>query len=191
LPGLEQARQEGLLSLLTGQMSGTWGWRLGAGGLDGPALMRVVAALDLQAGQVDLEFSGDLHRGQARSHLCLRVQGQAPLQQTLVRETATPTVAAVLMPAVARWRWPFVATVDPVAQDGAALLQAAGPVAGALVGEAGLRPCTHGRSGWEWYALLRLEPVVLPLCLEDPLLGREQFNLPLWTEQVLLNWSLG
>lgn len=191
VPGLQQARQEGLMALLTGQMAGTWGWRLGAGGLNGPALMRVVAALDLQAGQVDLEFGGELHKGQARSHVSVRVQGQAPLQQTLVREQATPTVAAVLMPAVARWRWSFTATVDPVANDSAALLMAAGPVSGALVGEAGLRPCTHGRSGWEWYALVRVEPAVLPLSLVDPLLGAENFNLPLWPEQVLLNWSLG
>jgi hypothetical protein len=71
------------------------------------------------------------------------------------------------------------------------LLQAAGPCAGALVGDAGLRPCTSGGSGWEWFAALRLEPVSLPLEWVDPLLGSQTLTQTLLPARALLDWKLG
>lgn len=191
VPGLTAPRFDALLALLSGRMAGTWGWRLGPKGLDGPALMRVVAALEMDAGQAELELGGELAVGGTRTRLTLRCTGQAPLRQTFQREDPVPTVAAVLMPAVARWRWPFTLALEPLAGDAAALLQAAAPLTGALVGEAGLRPCTHGSSGWEWYAMLRLEPVTAPLQVADPLLGAMATTQALLPAMVLVDWSLG
>ena len=89
------------------------------------------------------------------------------------------------------FRLPFEADLVPLAADSAALLQAAGPCAGALVGEAGLRPRTSGGSGWEWFATLRVEAVSLPVAVLDPLLGRVTQTLALLPAQVLLDWRLG
>lgn len=191
VPGLAEPRFDALLGLLTGRAAATWGWRFGPGGLDGAALMRVLAVLDLQGGQAELVLGGELTLGATRTKLSLRAAGQAPLRMTLRREERVPTLPAVLMPAVARWRWPFTLTLEPMAGDAAALLQASGPTTGALVGEAGLRPGTHGSSGWEWYALLRVEAVAVPLLLADPLLGQQQFVQPLLPAMKLVDWSLG
>jgi hypothetical protein len=86
---------------------------------------------------------------------------------------------------------PFEADLVPFAADSGALLQAAGPCAGALVGEAGLRPRTSGGSGWEWFARLRVQAVSLPVVVVDPLLGSVVQTLALLPEQVLLDWRLG
>jgi len=81
--------------------------------------------------------------------------------------------------------------VAALATPGGRLLQALGPATGALVGEAGLRPCTTGRSGWEWFAGLRLEPVAVTLGGHDPLLGWQQQALPLLPALSLVDWRLG
>ena len=93
--------------------------------------------------------------------------------------------------AIARFRLPFEAEVLPLASDSATLLRAAGPCNGALVGEAGLRPCTTGSSGFEWFAALRLEPVSLPVEWVDPVLGRHSRLQALLAAQDLFNWRLG
>jgi hypothetical protein len=69
------------------------------------------------------------------------------------------------------------------------LLQAAGPTTGALVGEAGLRPCTSGGSGWEWFAGLRVEAVSMPLALQDPVLGDTRIDVALLAARMLVDWS--
>jgi hypothetical protein len=191
VPGLTAPRCDATVGLLTGRASATWGWRFGPQGLDGKPLMRVVAALEMDAARAELELAGELALGSTRTRLVLRVAGQAPLRQTLQREAAVPTLPAVLMPAVARWQWPFTLALEPLADDSAALLQATAPVTGALVGEAGLRPGTHGSSGWEWYVLLRLEAVSARLCVADPLLGQSQLQQPLLPARTLIDWSLG
>lgn len=191
LPGLSAPRCDALLALLSGRAAATWGWSFGPQGLGAAPFMRVVAALEMDAAQAELEFGGELELGDTRTRITLRVAGQAPLRQTLRRETTMPGVQAVLGSAVAQWRWPFTLALEPLAGDRAALLQLAGPVSGALVGDAGLRPCTHGTSGWEWYVLLRLEAVTAPLALVDPLLGRQALLQPLLPDAVLVDWSLG
>lgn len=191
VPGLAAPRFDALLALLTGRAAATWGWRFGAKGMDGPPLMRMVAALELDAGRAELELGGELTLAATRTRLTLRAAGQAPLRQTFLREQAVPALAAVLAPAVARWRWPFTLALEPLASDSAALLQSAAPVTGAIVGEAGLRPGTHGSSGWEWFVLLRLEPVQATLQVADPLLGQFATTQPLLPAMVLVDWSLG
>jgi len=190
-PGLSAPRFDATLGLLAGKAACTWGWRFGAKGLDGPALMRLVAALEMDACKAELELGGELALAGTRTRVTLRAAGQAPLRQELRRETAEPAMAAALKPAVASWRFPFTLALEPLAGDAAALLQQAGPLTGALVGEAGLRPCTHGVSGWEWFVGLRIEPVAVPLQVADPLLGNVRVTQALLPALVLVDWSLG
>ena len=223
LPGLNAPRLEARLGLLLGQASLSWGWHFGPAGLAGPALMRVLGPLALQACLAELELGGELAgaAGEAaneaagdaagdaaarpaagsadppawladtRTRLTLRFCGQAELRQVLRREQAQPELAEVLGAAVTRWRFPAELLLEPLATDAGRILQPAGPVIGALVGEAGLRPRTTGGSGWEWFAGLRIEAVSVPLLLDDPLLGRLQRTLSLLPAMTLLTWSLG
>lgn len=192
--GLSAPQLEGCLALLTGRAALSWGWHLGREGMNGRALMRVVGELDLKAALADLSFEADLDLGPefggARARLVLRCQSQAALALPISRESAEPPLLATMLPAVTRFRLPFSAELIPLATDSGALLQAAGACAGALVGEAGLRPRTSGGSGYEWFAGLRLEAVTLPLDVRDPLLGRRGLSLALWPEQSLLDWKL-
>lgn len=191
LPGLSAPRLEAQLGLLVGSAACTWGWRLGPDGLAGPAFMRLVAALALDACRADLEIGGELMLAGTRTRVTLSLAGQSPLRHELRREAPQPPTAVVLKPAVASWRWPFTLALEPLAGDAAALLQQTGPLTGALVGEAGLRPGTHGSSGWEWFAALRVEPVAVPLLAADPLLGQTRWLQPLLPALTLVDWSLG
>ncbi|MDE2275136.1 MAG: hypothetical protein KGK09_02450 [Burkholderiales bacterium] len=190
VPGLSAPRLDGALALLVGRAAFTWGWCLGAGGLDGRALMRLVGTLAMQAVQAELEFEGELALAGGRARVQLRCVGQAPLAATLQREQAEPALLPVLQPALVRFSLPFTAGITPLATEHGALLQAAGPCTGALVGEAGLRPRTSGGSGFEWFAALRLEPVLLSLALVDPVLGARRFTHALWPARTLVDWRL-
>ncbi len=205
VPGLAAEPGEGVLALLVGQAALTWGWRLGPGGMNDRACMRLVADLQLQAVLADWLLQGELTlaplfspastSASARARLVLRCHGQAALAGTVRRE-ATPLMLAVslseLLPQVqCRFRLPLQAELTPLASDSAAILQAAGPVTGALVGDAGLRPRSRGGSGLEGLAVLRLEAVELPVQSIDPLLGEHSHRLPLLPAMVLLDWSLG
>ena len=203
LPGLAATSFNAQLGLLVGQASLSWGWHFGPGGLDGPALMRVLGQLALDACLADLQLAGELGLASSpgdadpswladtRSRVTLRFAGQAALKQTVRREAPEPPLAAQLGGVVARWRFAAELSLEPLATDTGRLLQQAGPVSGALVGEAGLRPRTSGGSGWEWFASLRVEPVAVPLTVTDPLLGSLSRSLPLLPALTLLNWSLG
>jgi hypothetical protein len=151
----------------------------------------VVAALDLAAGQVALELGGVWQVRGSSSRISLKTMGLAELKQTFKREQALPDVTTVLLPAVARWRWPLRLELEPQAGESLALAQQQAPVTGALVGEAGLRPCTHGRSGWEWFARLDLEPVITRVAVSDPLLGHSVSTHTLLPALSLVDWSMG
>lgn len=191
LPGLGAPSAQALLGLLVGKAAATWGWRHGAAGLDGAPLMRLVALLEMDACQADIELGGELDIAGAKARLALRAVGQAPLRAEIRREAAAPPMAAAMQAAHARWRLPFTLALDPLAGDSGALLQVAGPVSGALVGEAGLRPGTKGASGWEWFVALRVEAVAVALRRTDPLLGDSRFVQPLLPALPLIDWSLG
>ena len=191
VPGLVAGQGEGLLALLVGRASLSWGWQLGPGGMDGRALMRLVGELQMQAVQADWQLEGELTQAGARARLLLRCQGQAPLAAVVRRQTAEPPLLALLAQLQVRFRLPLQAELTPLADATAALLQSNGAVTGALVGEAGLRPRSRGGSGFEWFAALRLEAVQLPLLVLDPLLGSQTLLLPLLPAQTLLDWSLG
>lgn len=189
--GLGSPRFDATLGLLSGRMASTWGWRHGPQGLCEPVFMRLLAGLELDACQAELELGGELALEGTRSRITLRVAGQAPLRTELRREAPEPALGAVMKAAVARWSLPFVLTLEPLATEQGGLLQRAGPISGALSGEAGLRPCTHGSSGWEWYVQLQVEPVVVPWRVVDPLLGQTSVVQTLLPALQLVDWSLG
>lgn len=191
VPGLVAVQGSGVLALLVGQAALTWGWRLGPGGMDGRALMRLVADFQLQAVLSDWRLDGELTLAAARARITLRCLGQAPLAGMVRRETAEQPLLALLPQLQTRFRLPLQVDLTPLAGDSAAILQAAGTCTGALVGEAGLRPRTRGGSGFEWFAALRLEAVQLPVQVTDPLLGQHRQTLPLLPAMTLLDWSLG
>ena len=192
VPGLVAAQGSGALALLVGQAAMTWGWRLGPSGMDGRALMRLVADFQLQAVLSDWQLQGELALGTARAHIVLRCAGQAPLVGTVRRETAEPPLLALLPQLQTRFSLPLQVELTPLASDSAALLCCgASACTGALVGEAGLRPRSRGGSGFEWFAALRLEVVQLAVQVTDPLLGQHSQTLPLLPAMALLNWSLG
>lgn len=189
LPGLGSAGLESTLGVLVGQAAFSWGWR--ASKLDERALMRVVGLLAMQACQADLQLSGEFSLAGTRTKLRLHAAGKAPLQLRVQREAALPPLLEALQPAKASFQFPFELTIEPIASEQGGLLQVAGAVLGALVGEAGLRPRTSGGSGWEWFAALRIEPVSVPLELSDPLLGTTRLVQPLLPALTLVDWSLG
>lgn len=188
--GLAAPRLEGVLALLVGRAALSWGWHLGAGGMDGRAFMRLVGAMDLQACQADLQGEGELALDGARARLLLRCVASSPLQLPLRRETAEPALLPTLLPCRGSFRLPFTTELTPLATDTGTLMLPAGPCTGALVGEAGLRPRTSGGSGWEWFAQVRLEAAQLPLLIADPVLGQRRFSHTMWDAQTLLDWSL-
>ena len=190
VPGLASPSLDVTLGVLTGKAACTWGWRAAPAGLDGRALMRLIAHLDMSACQADIQLGGELELAGTRSRLRLHVAGQAALRQRLAREAPEPPLADVMLPAAVSFRFPFLIDIEPLATEQGCLLQLAGPVTGALVGEAGWRPNTAGGTGWEWFAGLRVEPVLLPLCITDPLLGSSTLVLPLLPALTLLDWSL-
>lgn len=189
LPGLTQPACEVLLGLLTGMASASWGWQWGPAGLQDPAVMCVLGLLDLDACRAELQWSGEWSVAGTRSRLTLQTQGVARLQHSLCRQSAVPDLLTAMLPSVARWSFPFSLDLVPLATETGALLQQVGPVQGQLSGAAGLRPCTRGTSGWEWFAQLRVEAVTVMLVAVDPVLGAQHFRQTLLPDMVLVDWS--
>jgi len=182
--GIEHAQVSAELTVLNGSGAVTWGWQAPVAFTD-PARLRLSAQLDLQAISCVIECRGELHLGGARALLRLRAAGSAPLQMQ-----ADP-MGEPMAGSVSRFRIPFVLTLETLATPEAAVLNIDGPCSGALVGEVGLRPRVQGGSGWEWYALLRVEPVAVPVTLHDPTLGQTRQPCALLPAIPLLSWSLG
>lgn len=189
LPGLSQPSSQALLGVLTGTASAAWGWQFGPAGLGDPALMRFIGQFDMDACRAELAWHGALEAAGTRTRLSLQTQGLARLQQTVRRETAVPDLLSSLLPLLTRWAFPFSLSLEPIASETGALLQQVGPVQGQLSGAAGLRPCTSGASGWEWFVQLRLDAVTVMLESVDPVLGALRFQQPLLPEMVLVDWS--
>jgi hypothetical protein len=177
-------------ALMTGKATLTWGWRESEQGLAGAPFMRVAGELDLLH-KIDLELAGDIEVGVTRSRVRLLVKGDAPMQHVLAREAALPSLFDLLLGLTARWQMKFQVEFDPLAVDDAAMWCEAGPCTGSLVGEVGLRPRLSGGGGWQWYARMHSEPVSLPICVHDPVLGQTRKTLFLLPSVNLLDWSLG
>ena len=182
--GIERAQLSAELGVLHGSGALTWGWQASASFAD-PAHMRVAAELDLQGISCLLECRGELQLGGARALLRLRAAGSAPLR------VQSEPVGEPMAGAVSRFRIPFTLELETLATPEAAVLNLDGPCVGALVGEAGLRPRLEGGAGWQWYVLLRVEPVSASVTLHDPVLGQTRQTCTLLPEMPLLAWSLG
>ncbi|WP_310388951.1 hypothetical protein [Roseateles sp.] len=105
--GLSAASFDASLGLLVGKMACTWGWRYGAGGLDGRALMRMWALLEMDACVAELALGGELALAETHTRISLRCTGQAALQQQLRHEAAGPGLSEAVMGGVVSWRFPF------------------------------------------------------------------------------------
>lgn len=187
---VQQPALEATAGLLTGRQCLSWGWREGAGGLVGEAVMRVVADLDLGL-NLNLRLGGQLEVGGTRCAVQLAVNGEARHRLSIRREHAEPPLAAAVADAVLRFAFPFTLQFDPVASENGALCHAAGPCVGSVGGELGLRPRLSGGSGWQWYLRLACDPVLAPFVVVDPVLGQTRRTLALLPAQTLIDWSLG
>ncbi len=188
--GLQATTLEASWGQLLGRASLAWGWHITA--LDQAPCMRLLGRLDVQAALIDLAFHGTLVWGGAKARLELRCAGRAPLLGDLHLEATAPRLGEqVIAGATVDWRFPFEAQLAPLAAPGGALLQADAAVSGALCGRAGLRPNTHGGSGFEWFAEVRLEAVCLPVVVLDPVVGQQRGSVQLLPDMDLLTWSLG
>ena len=191
VPDLASPGIEGRIGLLIGEAASTWGWHLAAPSLGSPVLMRLVSRITAQACQADLVLRGEWSLMGTRSRLALRLSGDCALQAILSHEAGAPplhdSVPATLQ---ARWRFPITLSHEPLATAEGTLLQLDGPPSGALIGEAGLRPCASGCGGWTWFARLAVEEVTVPLRVTDPLLGERHHLAILLPAQTLADWSL-
>ncbi|MFL6661345.1 MAG: hypothetical protein ACJ8G7_04155 [Rhizobacter sp.] len=189
----QQAAREAAMrvtpGLLTGQAALAWGWREGAAGLADAPLMRVQAELRL-ACRIDLALEGELESAGTRARVRLAARGDAALDVAFERDRPQPPLLDTLLPATLRLRAPFELAFDPLASDDGTVWSEAGPCSGALVAEAGLRP-RQGGSGWQWFVRMQLEPVLAPVVVHDPVLGRTRRALALLPALPLVDWSLG
>ena len=186
----KNARMRVTPGLLCGSAALTWGWREGAQGLSASPIMRVAGEFALTHA-MDLELTGEIEFRGTRSLVRLRVGGECANSRSFERDSAQSTLYEYLSAMVTRWQWKFQLEFDPIAVDDAALWHSAGPCTGTLSGEFGLRPRLAGGGGWQWYARCKADPVSLPLCLHDAVLGQTHTTIDLLPAVVLLDWSLG
>lgn len=185
---LGMAEGEALLAFLVGQAGATWGWQLGPSGMAERAFLRCVAALDLTAVLARIRLEAELAVHGASARITLACGGETRLQKTLRAEAPTVATRVAAADCKVSLRLPWSVSVVPLAGGQGALLQDAAPVRGALVAEVGLRPRSRAGTGLEWFALLRSEPVVLPMQVTDPILGAVAFEQPLLPTLTLLDW---
>ena len=188
--GVSHGRLQAEPRVLCGSAGISWGWAEGPQGLLSLPCYRVAGVMDLMACQLNLRLSGALALHGSLSKLSLHCAATEPLKLSWERKPADADLLAVIAPAQAKFRHPFVLELEALAQDELAVLGAASPVAGALVGACGLRQRPEG-SGLQWFAQLSIEPVAVKLQLHDPLLGQQDLVRPLLPALTLLDWKLG
>jgi hypothetical protein len=188
--GVTQGRLEAEPRLLCGDAAVTWGWAERPQGFLAAPYLRIAAALDLIACRLTLRFSGVLSLGGSLSRLGLHCTASESMQAAWERQPDDVDPQAPLAGAKASFRQPFVLVVESAARDELAMLNAASPVTGALVGSCGLRMRPEG-TGLQWFATLSIEPAQVVMQLHDPLLGQEEVLHPLLPAVSLLEWSLG
>jgi hypothetical protein len=177
-------------AVLAGSAGLTWGWAAHPEGIAKAPYHRVAAMLDLVACQLNLRLSGELALQGARSRVHLHCGAREPLQFNAQRGPLDADVLGVFKSAQIAFRHPFVLQLENIATPELAMLDAIQPVAGAVVGAAGLRPHPSG-AGLQWFANISIEPVSVLLHLHDPMLGQQrQIPWPLLPAMTLLDWSL-
>lgn len=185
----EQPQMVAEPALLCGDFGLTWGWLPSAEGLCGTPCHRVAGQMELIAARLSLRLSGQLKLGESQSHWRLHCSGQVPL--AVQWDLAAGGGGAELPPPDAQvaFRLPFVLQVDAAANESACMLDAS-LVAGAVVGQCGLRQRSDGM-GWQWFARMAIEPVHVQCRVSDPLLGLLHWRRMILPEMALVDWSLG
>jgi len=136
-------------------------------------------------------LTGEIEQAGARTQLTLRIALSTELALQLNRDTAEPPLPEVLEPVQQRIRCPVALEFTPLASETGLLWSEFGPATGALVGSFGLRQRLEGGGAWQWFLQLALEPVVAPMAVLDPLLGRSGQHVALLGSVPILDWSLG
>ncbi|MBQ0961304.1 hypothetical protein KAK06_20275 [Ideonella sp. 4Y11] len=184
--GFEQPQMAAEPAVLSGDAGLAWGWQAAAEGLAGTPQHRVAGQLDLVAARLSLRLSGQLALSGSLSQWRLHCAGQVPLRAQWDTSGGSPLPPPEAQVAI---RLPLVLQVDVAATDGACMVDAS-LVAGAVVGQCGVRPRPDGM-GWQWFARLAVEPVQALCRISDPLLGQLQWRRPLLPAMTLVDWSLG
>jgi hypothetical protein len=188
--GVGASRLEAEPRLMCGSAGITWGWAERPQGLLVAPYLRVAGAMDLVACRLDLRLTGVLALGASLSRLTLHCAAAAALKLEWERQADDADLTAVLGGAKLAFRHPFVLTMESVARDELAVLNATSAATGALVGSCGLRARPDG-AGLQWYMTLAVEPVNVVMSLHDPLLGEQELLHPLLPALTLVDWSLG
>lgn len=176
--------------LFNGHAAMTWGLRERPEGLTAEPLLRV--ASDLKLGMtLDLVLTGEIEQAGARTQLSLRIALATELALQFTRDSAEPPLAEALAPVHQAIRCPVALEFSPIAGETGLLWSEFGPSTGALVGAFGMRPRPEGGGAWQWFLQLALEPVVAPMAVQDPVLGRSSQHVALLGSLSLLDWSLG
>lgn len=177
-------------AVMHGRTALTWGWVEAEGRIDRPPRMRVQAAAQLVACELQLVLQGTLRLAGSVSRLQLRCSGRSTLEARAERGAADEDLAAALAPLKLAFRHPLDLELEVVAGPEAAVAALAGPVQGALTGSCGLRQRNDG-PGLAWFIEIALEALEVPLRIHDPLLGVQERLHPLLPATRLLDWSLG
>ena len=187
--GVTHGRVEAEPQVMTGVAALTWGWAAAAE-LATPPHYRAAGMLDLIVCELKLRLGGELMLAGSQSRLALHVSGSEKLNATFERKSAAIDMAEAVKTAQCSFRQPFVLHIESIANaEQPALLDQAGPVAGAVVGSAGLRMRADG-PGLEWFCELAIEPVAVRLVVSDPLIGQQTLIRPLLPAMKLVSWRM-
>ena len=187
--GVTHGRMEAEPQVMCGTAALSWGWAASSE-LTTPPHYRVAGMLDLLVCELKLRLGGELLLAGSQSRLALHVSGSEKLNATFERKSAAADIAEALKPAQCTFRQPFILHIESIANaEQPALLDQAGPVAGAIVGSAGLRMRTDG-PGLEWFCELAIEAVAVRLIVSDPLIGQQTLIRPLLPAMKLVSWRL-
>ena len=187
--GLERCSLQATPALLAGEAGVTWGWVEAEQPLQSPPLFRLHARLASTACQLALTLGGEIELMGARARLRLHCGAAVPLSAEVDSQTADGPQLPPDTPLQLAFELPFVLAAEAQASAEATLLQA-GPASGGLVGACGLRPRRDGQ-GLQWFAQLKVEPVVTRMHLSSPWMGRSTVERSLLPAMTLVDWSLG
>ena len=187
--GVTHGRMEVEPQLMCGTAALTWGWAASSE-LATPPHFRVAGLLDLLVCELRLRLGGELMLAGSQSRLALHCSGSEILTAQFERRNAAADIADAIKAAQCTFRQPFVLHIESIANaEQPALLDQAGPVAGAVVGSCGLRARGDG-PGLEWFCELAIEAVSVRLLVTDPLVGVQTLVRPLLPAMKLVSWSL-
>ncbi len=182
-----QCTMHAQVSLLSGDMALTWGWREAPMGIAERPFLRAIGSFSLDS-QLELRLIGFIDIDGTRTRVILLATGSVPLEGDFAREQPVPSLFEVFLPVVQRSQLAFTVECNPVAMEGAAVWTETVACQGSLLVEVGFKPRTSD-GGWHWYARVRSEPVAIQLCLADPVLGKTYKTVAIMPGIGIVDWS--